>query len=394
MVRVLFLFIVLGAGLFAGTQYAGQQGYVLISVAEHTIEMSVTTLVILVIAALAGLFLLEYVVKKLIYASSSTWNWFSVRKLKRSRRYTNEAIIKLLEGDWKQAEKKVTRWANHHDMPLLCYLVASEAANGMGDRSKRDRYLDLAAQQDNATLAVELTRAKQQISDGELQTAQNTLSALQSQYPDNSVLLNLLKQTYLQRKEWQPLLDLLPKLIKTKRITQQEADQLSITAQQGLLESIASQQGSEGLISHWNGLNKKQQSDHELVLAFIQQLIKRKADHEAFTLIKENLHKHPSAELYALLADLNLSDRHPAIVLLQEALQRDGNNAEAHSALGQLYLREQQWQLAQQHLETALSQRSSISDYAYLADALEKQHLTKAAHEVTRKALTLLESAG
>lgn len=393
MVRLLFLFIVLGAGLFAGTQYAGQQGYVLISVAEHTIEMSVTTLVIFVIAALAGLFALEYVVKKLIYASSSTWNWFSVRKMKRSRRYTNEAIIKLLEGDWKQAEKKVTRWANHHDMPLLCYLVASEAANGMGDRSKRDHYLELAAQQDNATLAVELTRAKQQISDGELQAAQSTLSALQKQYPDNTVLLNLLKQTYLQRKEWQALIDLLPKLVKTKHVSQQEADALTTTAQQGLLESIASQQGSEGLISHWNGLSRKQQAEPQLVLAFIQQLIKRKADHEAFTLIKENLHKHRSAELYSLLAELNLADRHPAIVLLQEALQRDGNNAEAHSALGQLYLREQQWQLAQQHLETALSQRSSISDYAYLADALEKQHLTKAAHEVTRKALTLLESA-
>ncbi|NCO45055.1 MAG: heme biosynthesis protein HemY, partial [Vibrio sp.] len=163
MFRVIFLFVVLGAGLFVGTQYAGQQGYVLISIANRTIEMSVTTLVIFVIALLSGLFSLEYLLKKAFYASSNTLNWFSVRKLKRSRRYTNEGIIKLLEGDWKQAEKKVTRWANHHDMPLLCYLVASEAAQGMGDRAKRDHYLDLASQQSNAGLAVELTRAKQQV---------------------------------------------------------------------------------------------------------------------------------------------------------------------------------------------------------------------------------------
>lgn len=65
----------------------------------------------------------------------------------------------------------MTRWANHHDMPLLCYLVASEAANGMGDRAKRDRYLALAAQQNNSTLAVELTRAKQQLGDGDNQAA-------------------------------------------------------------------------------------------------------------------------------------------------------------------------------------------------------------------------------
>ncbi|MCA2429209.1 heme biosynthesis protein HemY, partial [Vibrio chemaguriensis] len=67
MIRLIFLFVVLGAGLFAGTQFSGQQGYVLISIANKTIEMSVTTLVIFVIAALTGLFLLEYLIKKLVY---------------------------------------------------------------------------------------------------------------------------------------------------------------------------------------------------------------------------------------------------------------------------------------------------------------------------------------
>lgn len=65
MIRLIFLFVVLGAGLFVGTQFSGQQGYVLISIANKTIEMSVTTLVIFVIATLAGLFLLEYLIKKI-----------------------------------------------------------------------------------------------------------------------------------------------------------------------------------------------------------------------------------------------------------------------------------------------------------------------------------------
>ncbi|MDW3138755.1 heme biosynthesis HemY N-terminal domain-containing protein, partial [Vibrio sp. 1288] len=106
MIRLIFLFVVLGAGRFAGTQFSGQQGYVLISIANKTIEMSVTTLVIFVIAALAGLFLLEYLIKKLVYASSNTCNYFSVRKMRSSRRYTNEGITVLLEGDLKVAEKK------------------------------------------------------------------------------------------------------------------------------------------------------------------------------------------------------------------------------------------------------------------------------------------------
>ncbi|MBW3698537.1 heme biosynthesis protein HemY [Vibrio sp. T187] len=393
MFRWIFLFVVLGAGLFAGTQFSGQQGYVLISVANKTIEMSVTTLVIFIVAMLAALFGLEFLIKKALRASSTTWNWFSVRKLKRSRRFTNEGIIKLLEGDWKAAEKKVTRWANHHDMPLLCYLVASEAAQGQGNSEKRDHYLELASKLDDSTLAVELTRAKQQVREGKFENAFNTLSGLKSSYPNNTIVLDLLKTTYVELKLWQPLLDLLPKLTKAKQIDETEKASLTQKAQCGLLAEVAQQQGSEGLISHWDKLAKKNKQDSHLIVCFVKQLIARKADSEAYTVIKESMKKHATPELYALLPEMNLADSHPVIVMLQTSLKKDENNAEAHSALAQFYLRESKWSEAQYHLEKALELRASVSDYGYLSDALEKQNLTKAAHEVSRKALTLVKTA-
>ncbi|EGQ7877226.1 heme biosynthesis protein HemY [Vibrio parahaemolyticus] len=391
MIRLIFLFVVLGAGLFAGTQFSGQQGYVLISIANKTIEMSVTTLVIFVIAALAGLFLLEYLIKKLVYASSSTWNYFSVRKMRRSRRYTNEGIIKLLEGDWKGAEKKVTRWANHHDMPLLCYLVASEAAQGQGDKAKRDHYLALASQQENAHLAVELTRAKQFIRDNEFEAAFDTLQSLKGQYPNNSIVLNLLKTTYMQLKLWQPLIDLMPQLAKAKLVREEEQAELIQKAQCGLLHEVAQQQGSEGLISHWNSLARKVKQDTHLIACFARELIARKADTEAFTVLKEALKKQPEPELYRLLPDLNLPDIHPVVVFLEGVVKKEADNAAAHSALAHFYFRQEKWQQAQEHFEIALKLRSDVSDYAFLADTLEKQNLTKAAHEVSRKALMLVQ---
>ncbi|WP_282178066.1 heme biosynthesis protein HemY [Vibrio nereis] len=391
MFRIIFLFVVLGAGLFVGTQYSGQQGYVLISIAEKTIEMSVTTLVIFIIAALAALFFLEFLVKKALYASNSTWNYFSARKSRLSRRYTDEGIVKLLEGDFKQAEKKATKWAKYHDMPLLCYLVASEAAQGLGDTTKRDQYLELASKETNAQLAVELTRAKQQVRQADYAAAFDTLSNLKAAHPQNSIVLNLLKTVYIELKLWQPLLDLLPNLSKVSNLTEEEQLQLTERAQCGLLIEIAEQKGSEGLISHWNSLPRKLKTDSKLVECFAKQLIARKADNEAFTLVKENLKKHPNSSLYALLPEMNLADTHPAVVFLEDALRKDGNNAEAHSAIAQFHLRNEKWTEAQEHFEKALSVRSNVSDYAYLADALEKQNLTKAAHEVSRKALTMIQ---
>eukprot|EP00493_Phyllostaurus_siculus_P005519 UN05563 len=44
----------------------------------------------------------------------------------------------------------------------------------------------------------------------------DTLSTLKTSYPNNAIVLNLLKQVYIELKLWQPLLDLMPKLVKNR----------------------------------------------------------------------------------------------------------------------------------------------------------------------------------
>lgn len=392
MIRLIIIFILIGAGLYAGTQFSGQQGYVLISIANKTIEMSVTTLVLIIVALLAALFGLEYLIKKVLRASSATWNWFGVRKLKRARKDTNDGMVLLLEGDWLGAEKKVLRSAKHHDMPLLCYLIASEAAQGSGNRVKRDQYLELASEQQDSKLAVALTRAKLLVSDGQYDLALITLDELQSDNPDNPITLDLLKVTYQNLDKWQLLTQLLPKLKKAKLIQQQEFDELNLTAQCGAMKEISEQQGSEGVLTHWNRLPRKTKQEPTLILCLVKQLIARKADSQAYIIVRDSLKKYQSDDLYHIIAEMNLPDIHPAIVLLQAALQKNGNNAAAHSTLAQLLMRQEKWPEAQQHLEDALKQRPHVSDYAYLADVLEKQQLTQAANDVSRKALALVEA--
>ncbi|MGO2499041.1 MAG: heme biosynthesis protein HemY [Vibrio litoralis] len=391
MFRIVFLFIVLGLGLFAGTLFSDQQGYVLISFANTTTEMSVTTLVIFVIAALAALFLLEFIIKRSLRATSATWNWFSIRKLKRARRYTNEGIIKLLEGDWKAAEKKVTRWANHHDMPLLCYLIASEAAQGMGDDSKREKYLALAEQQEGYSLAVEMTKIRQMIRNQQYADAHSQLEHLKGRYPNNTIVLNLLKKTYIGLELWGALDELLPRLKKSKLISDEEYHQLFYQAQLGKMKEVGSQQGVEGLLSYWAHLPKKLKQDDNVVQLMVEQLILHNGDSEAYIILRDSIKQTPSNKLLPLITQVDLSDTHPAVVMLEGLAKKQPNNPEISSTLGQLYLREQRWQEAQHAFEAALQQRVSISDYSYLADALEQQNMKQAAGEVSRKALSLID---
>lgn len=391
MFRLIFIFITLGLGLFVGTQFSDQQGYVLISVADSTTEMSVTTLVIFIVAALAALFLLENIIKRGFRATNATWNWFSVRKLKRARRYTNEGIIKLLEGDWNAAERKVTRWANHHDMPLLCYLIASEAAMGMGDNNKREKYLKLALEQDNHSLAVEMTQIRQMVQNKQFSEAHNHLEKLKGRYPNNTIVMGLLKKTYLNLKLWSLLDEILPKLKKAHIISDDEFEQLFYQAQLGKVQEIGEQKGIDGLLSYWNHLSKKLKQDEKIIALLIKQLLIQNGDSEAYVILRDLIKQAPSDKLIALITQIKLPDIHPAIILLQGIVSKHKNNAEAHSALGKLYLREQRWKESQHAFEIALQQRVSISDYAHLADALEKQGMKQAAGDVSRQALAQLK---
>jgi len=390
MIRLIFLFLVLGLGLYAGTEYSGEQGYVLISIADKTIEMSVTTLIIFAVVTLTVLFTIEFIIKKILRMTSDTWNWFSVRKLKRSRRMTNEGIMKLMEGDWKQAEQKVIRWAKHHDMPALCYLVASQAAQEQGNTAKRNTYLELASQQDNADLAVELTKAKQYVQLKQYDNALQSLNRVSHDYPHNPILLSLLKTIYVQLEKWESVLSLVSDLKRTKMATENELNALSEQAYCGLLSDISGQRNTEGLMDHWNDLPKKVRLSSTIRTHLVQLLLERDADKEAYQLITEHIKKDSSSKLYQQLPELNLDDNSVIISFLENSIKKNTNNADAHSALGRIYLNNKNWKKAQEELEKSLSIRSNVHDFNDLSTALEKQNKYQDAHSISKKAIALI----
>ncbi|WP_407331847.1 heme biosynthesis HemY N-terminal domain-containing protein [Enterovibrio sp. 27052020O] len=389
MIKILLLVIALIAGLIVGPDLAGNQGYVLISAANQTIEMSLTTLVIVVIAAFAALFILEFIIRKLFSFSSSTRGWFSGRKSKKARSLTNQGLVKLLEGDWKQAEKLVVKGAKFSDAPLLNYLAAAEAAQGRGDVENRDRYLQQASDFGTDSLATSLTRAKLQFRQGQYEEALASMQGLLDANPRNAILLNLLKDTYLKLQDWQALLRLLPSLKRVKAISDAEAAKLELKAECGLMAHIATQKGSDGLLAHWNSLSRAARQQTPLIACLVKQLIARHADSEAYIILRENLKKHPDETLIGLVPELSLPDYHPAILKLQDLLRYNESNPVTHSALGQLYFREGKWAEARQHFEKALDIRADVTDYAWLVDTLEKLNESGEANHLSREALKL-----
>ena len=100
--------IALLAGLIADLTSPVQQGYVRVETANTVYEMSLTTLVLLFVVALAVIYTLEWIVTRFFRLSSNTYNWFSRRKRVKAQRQTLEGLMKMNEGDYAKAEK--TDW--------------------------------------------------------------------------------------------------------------------------------------------------------------------------------------------------------------------------------------------------------------------------------------------
>ena len=95
MIRVLFLMLLLLAGLIIGPYLSGKQGYVRIETANHVIEMSLTTLVIFFVISLAVVYSIEATISRFCSLSNNTYSWFSRRKRVKAQKQTLEGLMRM-----------------------------------------------------------------------------------------------------------------------------------------------------------------------------------------------------------------------------------------------------------------------------------------------------------
>lgn len=146
MLKVLLLFVLLIAGIVVGPMIAGHQGYVLIQTDNYNIETSVTGLAIILILAMVVLFAIEWLLRRIFRTGAHTRGWFVGRKRRRARKQTEQALLKLAEGDYQQVEKLMAKNADHAEQPVVNYLLAAEAAQQRGDEARANQHLERAAE--------------------------------------------------------------------------------------------------------------------------------------------------------------------------------------------------------------------------------------------------------
>lgn len=354
MFRVLFLMIALLAGLVAGPYLSGQQGYVRIETANSIIEMSITTLVIFFVIALAIIYGLEWIITRFLRLSRGSYNWFSRRKRVRAQKQTLEGLVKMNEGDYAKAEKLIGKNAKHSAEPVLNLIKAAEAAQQRGDEFSANRYLIEATElagSDN--LLVEIARTRILLQQNKLPAARSSVDSLLEMSNRNKEVLKLAVDIYLRSKAYQALDEILDSVENGGLFSTEEFQELRTQTENGLLDEKMNEEGVDGLLAWWDNLPRRRRNNVDLKVGLIQRLIDCN-DHESaaeFTLeiLKKIGDNTPIGKaLCTQITRLQPEDNSKLIKLVAKRAKRAGDVEKCciNRALGYLYVRNNEFSQA------------------------------------------------
>jgi len=390
MLKVLLLFALLLAGIVLGPMLAGHQGYVLIQTDNYNIETSVTGLAIMLVLTLVVFFALEWLLRRLFRTGAHTRGWFMGRKRRRARKQTEQALLKLAEGDYQQVEKLMSKNADHAEQPLVNYLLAAEAAQQRGDEMRANQHLQRAAElAENDPIPVEITRVRLQLARNENHAARHGVDKLLEIAPRHPEVLRLAEQAYIRTGAWTSLLDIIPSMAKANVGDEEHRDMLQQQAWIGIMDQARADQGSDGLKSWWKNQSRKTRHQVALQVAMAEHLIECDDHDTAQEIILDGLKRQYDDRLVLVIPRLKTNNPEQVEKVLRQQIKTQGDRPLLWSTLGQSLMKHGEWQEATIAFRAALKQRPDAFDYAWLADCLDRLRQPEEAATMRRDGLLL-----
>ena len=239
MKKLALLIITIFVSILIALMIKQDQGYILIAYRGVAIELSLWTGVIFLLLSFLIIVQLFKILKFIFLLPQKTKRYFQERRRHRLYAKTSLGLLRLAEGNFKQALNLLWYSAKGQKKPLINFLTAARAAQELGDIEKRDECLRLAFEcSPKSGLSIGIMQANLQCINHEYEAALATLNHLQQQYGINKLVLKQLLEVYLKLKDWYKLIKLLPELTRYKILTDQEILDYEVLAAKNYLEYI------------------------------------------------------------------------------------------------------------------------------------------------------------
>lgn len=357
MLRFVIFLAFLLASIWVGVLLMRHPGYLLIVFHPWLVQMPIW----LAILAVLLTFLLFYILLDTFSQIHFYWfqlkNWLRFRRQQKSFSKTQQGLIALIEGRYKNAERLLLDGISETLEPLINYLGAAKAAHERFDYEKRDRYLQSAYQTTpQAEIAIGLTQARLEFSQGQFERALVTLNHLKQKSPYHPGVLMLLEKIYYQLSERSQMLELLPNLRKAKIITNDQANLLEKRIYAEILQT-SNLKSIDEIKTIWRNVPRHISKDPQVVSAYIKQLSRfPETNKDIEDLVRKVMKHHFEPDLVHIYSELPHANLNKLLVVVGSWLQQYGQKPELLMALGKLCMKAKLWGKAKDYFEKCLAQ--------------------------------------
>lgn len=394
---ITILLIALMAGLGIGYLVQIDTGYVRVSWNYWLMETNIWIAFLALVIAYFGLNFLLKTIGTTLAAKAGLVQWHEKGATRRAQSRTTRGLLALAEGNWRKAERYLTRGAKQSSAPLINYLAAAQAANEQGKKEESDRLLQQASESiEGGDIAIGLTQAQLQLSRGQLEESQSTLEYLRQQKPNHPFVLKLLQQVYSSQQNWQQLTALLPELRRLKVLSETELGNLE---QQVWSQSLvqATQQArldkpgefyTEPLDDIWNRMPSALRRSPAMLLCYVEQLVSLSAKEHALSLVKKHLRQDWNKDLVLLYGQIIGSDVAAQLNTAENWQNTHPQDAVLLLTLGRLARASKDLPKAEEYFLASLKSAESAEVYTELGQLMIQLQAHAKASEYLLSALT------
>jgi len=377
MKRILSL-IVFGLLIAIALSFAVSQdpGYVRITVGHWLIESNLWVMLGLNIVVLCSVNIAFRLFRGLRHSKGLLRRVLGPSGATRAQQNTEKGLIALLEGNWRHANRLLSRSANKSETPLINYLAAAHAAHELGDIKEAEQHLKKAYENTSGSeFAVGIAQAQIQLQQNQLEQCLATLLRLKKQQVNHPFVLKLLKTVYLRLEDWQQLLNLIPSLHKSMQANDVELlaleklawEKLFVQQTDELMQQQNLNSSAEILAAMWKKIPDKLRFDSLLIEIYAKQLIRLNSDHECEVLLRKVLSKQWDDKLVALYGVVQGKKLSEQLINAENWLKQKPNNPVLLLALGRLSLRNELWGKALEYFEVSNRLLPCSASYAELS---------------------------
>ena len=371
---LLAIIIALALAALIGTMAGEDNGYMVLSFAGGTIQTSANTFFIcLILFFIVFYFLLRFLFR--LFSAPGDYQKYRQRKnVENNANYLTDGMNALIEGDWRKAENLLIKGVKYSENPVLNYLGAARAAQQLGAMDRRDEYLSLAySQTGRVPPAVAITQAKLQYDLNQKEQALATLTKLHEDNPGQPEVNRMLLTSYVDTKEWDKVLGLLPRVKKQSGMTADMIKAYELKAYAGQLERAGALANEQRLSKVWLSIPRKYRGELFLIDTYVQQRLQFEHHQDSELLLRKAIKKQWDDRLIELYGLVEGNTPSSQLAFAEGLLSQYPNNASLLLTLGRLCLKNELWGKAREYFEDCVALKPSPEIYYELAQLLQHQ---------------------